>query len=113
MRLIHRSAQARDAVSHTHGGGEVFVVSVLICMLLAVLGDAIDPALFGEAGLDIAFLDFGADSLLLGAAEWPLLSLLFAGGVLALAYRASRGFGTVAMRVLRQADARRDGKVPI
>ena len=113
MRLIHRSAQARDAVRHAHGGGEVFVVSVVICMLLAVLGDALDPALFGEAGLDIAFLDFGADSLLLGAAEWPLLSLLFAGGMLALAYRASRGFGAAVLRAMRPSDPRRDGKVPI
>jgi len=113
MRLIHRSLAARDAVRHAHGGGEVFVVSLVICMLLAVLGDALDPALFGEAGLDIAFLDFGADSLLLGAAEWPLLSLLMAGGALALAYRAAVRLVPAAMRALRAMHPRRDGKVPI
>ena len=51
MLLVHRSRRAATAVRSVSGHGELFVASVVVCMLLAAFGDAVDPAWLGEAGL--------------------------------------------------------------
>ena len=51
MRLIHRSPRAASAVRTVYPSGELFVASVVVCMILAAFGDAVDPAWIGEAGL--------------------------------------------------------------
>ena len=63
----------------TSAGGELFVASVVICMILASFGDAVDPALFGEAGLEFALFDFGGELSVLAMRHWHLLQLLLAG----------------------------------
>ena len=81
MRLIHRSPRAANAVRTVSPGGELFVASVVICMLLASFGDAVDPTLFGEAGLEFALFDFGGEFTVLALRHWHLVQLLFAGGL--------------------------------
>jgi hypothetical protein len=66
MLLVHRSARAANAVRTVSHGGELFVASVVIFMILASFGDAVDPALFGEAGLEFALFDFGGEFSVLG-----------------------------------------------
>ena len=60
MLLVHcaRPAGIARAVSPP---GELFVASVVIAMLLVSLGDALDPALFGEAGLEAGLFDLGGE----------------------------------------------------
>ena len=63
MRLVHRSRRAATAVRSVSTGGELFVASVVVCMLLAAFGDAVDPTWLaesglGEAGLEFALFDF-------------------------------------------------------
>src|SRR5215217_1135772 len=83
MLLIRHSNRANNAVRTTFVGGELFVASVVICMILASFGDAVDPALFGEAGLEFAIFDFGGEFSVLAMRHWHLLQLLLAGGALA------------------------------
>ena len=83
MLLIRHSNRANNAVRTTSVGGELFVASVVICMILASFGDAVDPALFGEAGLEFALFDFGGELSVLAMRHWHLLQLLLAGAVLA------------------------------
>ena len=54
MLLIRHSERANNAVRAVSPGGELFVASVVIFMILVSFGDAVDPALFGEAGLAIS-----------------------------------------------------------
>ena len=82
MLLIRHSNRANNAVRTTSVGGELFVASVVICMILASFGDAVDPALFGEAGLEFAIFDFGGELSVLAMRHWHLLQLLLAGAVL-------------------------------
>ena len=60
------------------------MASVVICMILASFGDAVDPALFGEAGLEFAIFDFGGELSVLAMRHWHLLQLLLAGAVLGI-----------------------------
>src|SRR4026208_1155684 len=83
MLLVHRSRRAAKAVRTTSPGGELFVASVVICMLLAAFGDAVDPAWLGEAGLDFVLFDFGGEISVLAMRHWSLLQFLLAGGAIA------------------------------
>ncbi|WP_289296070.1 hypothetical protein [uncultured Reyranella sp.] len=83
MRLIHRSHRAANAVRTVSPSGELFVASIVICMILASFGDAVDPTWLGEAGLEFAFFDFGGEFSVLAMRHWHLLELLLAGGVMA------------------------------
>ena len=83
MLLIHRSQRAANAVRTVSPGGELFVASVVICMILASFGDAVDPMLLSEAGLEFALFDLGGELSLLAMRHWHLLQLLLAGGALA------------------------------
>ena len=113
MLLIHRSPRAANAVRTTSVDGELFVASVVICMILASFGDAIDPTLFGEAGLEFALFDFGGEFSVLGLRHLHLLQLLMAGGILAAALCSLRVGAVAVIRMLRPADPRATGKVPI
>ena len=75
MLLVHRSRRAAKAVRTASPGGELFVASVVVAMLLAAFGDAVDPAWLGEAGLEFALFDFGGELSLLGMHHWHLLQL--------------------------------------
>jgi len=83
MRLIHRSHRAANAVRTVSPSGELFVASIVICMILASFGDAVDPTWLGEAGLEFAFFDLGGEFSVLAMRQWHLLELLLAGGVIA------------------------------
>ena len=113
MRLIHRSPRAANAVRTVSPGGELFVASVVICMLLASFGDAVDPTLFGEAGLEFAVFDFGGEFSVLAMRHWHLLQLLLAGGVLAAGIAILRVGAPAVFRALRPAPRRAIDKVPI
>ena len=69
MLLIRHSSRANNAVRTTSVAGELFVASVVICMILASFGDAVDPALLGEAGLEVALFDFGGELSVLATPE--------------------------------------------
>jgi hypothetical protein len=113
MLLVHRSRRAAKAVRTTSPGGELFVASVVMAMLLAAFGDAVDPAWLGEAGLDLALLDFGGELSLLGMHNWHLLQFLLAGGLLAGGIAVLKaGVGRL-FRALNPAPGRAIGKVPI
>ena len=113
MLLIHHSPRAANAVRTVSPGGELFVASVVIFMILASFGDAVDPALFGEAGLEFALFDFGGELSVLGLRHWHLLQLLLAGGTLAAGIAVLRIGAALVFRPLRPAPRRAVDKVPI
>ena len=113
MLLIRHSRRANNAVRTTSGTGELFVASVVICMILASFGDAIDPALFGEAGFEFAIFDFGGELSVLAMRHWHLLQLLLAGAAGAFGVFVLRVFAAGLIRILRPAGRRPIDKVPI
>lgn len=113
MLLVHRSRRAANAVRTASPGGELFVASVVVAMLLAAFGDAVDPAWLGEAGLEFALFDFGGELFLLGLHNWHLLQLLVAGAVIAGGVAVFKAIAGRLFRPLQPAPARAIEKVPI
>lgn len=113
MLLIRHSARANNAVRTVSPEGELFVAGVVICMILASFGDAVDPALFGEAGLEFAIFDFGGELSILAMRHWHLLQLLIAGVAGAAGIFVLSVFVAGLLRILRPAGRRAPGKVPI
>lgn len=113
MLLIHRSPRASQAVRTASPGGELFVASVVICMILASFGDAVDPALFGEAGLEFALFDFGGEFSVLAMRHWHLLQLLLAGAAIAAGLAVLRVCASLLLKALNPAPRRAVDKVPI
>jgi hypothetical protein len=113
MLLIHRSPRAANAVRTVSGTGELFVAGVVMCMILASFGDAVDPTMFGEAGLEFAIFDFGGEFSVLAMRHWHLLQFLVTGAVLALGISVLRVGAPPVVKVLRPAEPRALGKVPI
>lgn len=113
MLLIHRSPRASQAVRTVSPGGELFVASVVIFMILASFGDAVDPALFGEAGLEFALFDFGGELSVLTMRHWHLLQLLLAGAIVAAGIGVLRVCASLFIKVLSPAPRRAVDKVPI
>ena len=113
MLLVHRSPRGRDAVRTVSGGGALFVLSVVACMILASVGDALDPAPLGEAGLELAALDGVGEFSLLALHQWHLLQFLFAGAGLAGALALLQVFLLPFLRRLQAVPPRAIDKVPI
>ena len=113
MKLVHRSRRAATAVRSVSTGGELFVASVVACMLLAAFGDAIDPAWLGEAGLEFALFDFGGEISVLGMRHWHLLMILLAGGALAAGIGVLKAGAGLLLSPARPAPPRAIDKVPI
>ena len=113
MLLIHRSPRAANAVRTVSPGGELFVASVVIFMILASFGDALDPAIFGEAGLEFALFDFGGEFSVLTMRHWHLLQFLLAGAVVAAGLAVLRVFAARFFKPLHPAPHRAVDKVPI
>jgi hypothetical protein len=113
MLLVHRSQRAANAVRTTSVSGELFVASVVVCMILAVFGDAVDPTLLGEAGLEFAIFDFGGEATVLAMRHWSLLQLLLAGGALATALGSIGLAAAAVLTALRDSVRGRPEKVPI
>ncbi|WP_425068223.1 hypothetical protein [Reyranella sp.] len=113
MRLIHRSHRAANAVRTVSPSGELFVASIVVCMILASFGDAVDPTWFGEAGLEFAFFDFGGEFSILAMRHWHLLELLLAGGVMAVGIMVLRILAGAYFRPLEPAPSGGVEKVPI
>lgn len=113
MQLFRRSQRANNAVRTASPGGELFVASVVAFMILAAFGDAVDPALFGETGLELGLFDLGEETSILAMRHWHLLQILAAGGALA-AGSAALGMSAAALaRRLRSAPRRAVEKIPI
>jgi hypothetical protein len=113
MRLIHRSHRAANAVRTVSPSGELFVASIVICMILASFGDAVDPTWWGEAGLEFAIFDFGGEFSLLAMRHWHLVDLLLAGAVMAMGIMVLRIVAGAFFWPLDSADANGVEKVPI
>jgi hypothetical protein len=113
MRLIQRSRHHPDFVRAVSPAGDWFVGSLVACMLLVSLGDALDPALFGEAGLEFGLFDLGGEFSVLAARHWHLLQLLLAGGLLVAGVAWLRVCSRMAFKVLRSAPGEGVDKVPI
>jgi hypothetical protein len=113
MLLIRRSPRANDAARTVSASGDLFVAAVVICMILASFGDALDPAMFGEAGLEFAIFDLGGEFSVLAMRDWHLLQLLLAGAVLALGISVLQVGSTAIVKALRPAARRVLSKVPI
>jgi hypothetical protein len=113
MLLIHRSPRASQAVRTASPGGELFVASVVICMILASFGDAVDPALFGEAGLEFALFDFGGELSVLAMRHWHLLQLLLGGAAVAAGLGVLGVCASLLIKALSPAPRRAVDKVPI
>lgn len=113
MRLIDRSPRAAHAVRTVSPSGELFVASVVICMILASFGDSVDPAWVGEAGLEFAIFDFGGEFSLLAMRHWHLLQLMLAGGIVAAGIMVLRVVVSAFFRPLEPAPSRDVEKVPI
>jgi hypothetical protein len=113
MRLIDRSPRASQAVRTVSPAGELFVASVVVFMILASFGDAVDPMLFGEAGLEFVLFDFGGEFTLLAMRHWHLLQLLLAGGAAAAGLAVLWVCTRLLLKVLRPAPRQADDKVPI
>lgn len=113
MLLIHRSPRASQAVRTVSPGGELFVASVVVCMILASFGDALDPTLFGEAGLEFALFDFGGELSVLAMRHWHLLQLLLAGAAIAAGLAVLRVCASFLLKASNPAPRRAVDKVPI
>ncbi|CAN5921285.1 hypothetical protein BH11PSE3_BH11PSE3_02660 [soil metagenome] len=113
MLLIRRSPRANNAVRTASVGGELLVASLVIGMLLVSFGDALDPALFGEAGLEFAIFDLGGEFSVLAMRHWHLLELLLAGGIFAAGLCILRVGAPLVLKTLRAAPRRAIDKVPI
>lgn len=113
MKLIHRSPRASQAVRTVSPAGELFVASVVVFMILASFGDALDPALFGEAGLEFALFDFGGEFSVLAMRHWHLLQLLMAGAAVAAGLAVLRVCAFTFLKALNPAPRRAVDKVPI
>jgi hypothetical protein len=111
MLLIHRSRRAANAVHTVSPRGELFVASVVLCMILAAFGDAVDPVLFGEA--EFALFDLGGESAVLAMRHWSLLEFLLAGGFVAAGIGVLRVCVSALVKALRPAAGRAIDKVPI
>jgi len=113
MLLIRHSDRANNAVRTASPGGELFVAAVVICMILVSFGDAVDPTLFGEAGLEFGLFDLGGEFSVLALSDLHLLQLLLAGGLLAAGLAVLRVSGALAQKALRSAPRRAIEKVPL
>lgn len=113
MRLIHRSPRAANAVRTVSPSGELFVASVVVCMILASFGDAVDPTWFGEAGLEFAMFDLGGEFSVLAMRHWHLLQLLLAGIVITAGISVLRTIVPPFLRSLDPAPPQDVEKVPI
>jgi hypothetical protein len=113
MLLIRHSQRANNAARTTSAAGELFVVSVVICMILASFGDAVDPALLSEAGFEFAIFDLGGEFSVLAMRHWHLLQLLLAGAAGAFGVFVLRVFAAGLIRILRPPGRRGIDKVPI
>ncbi|MBL0898593.1 MAG: hypothetical protein IBJ17_07840 [Reyranella sp.] len=113
MRLIHRSPRAANAVRTVSPSGELFVASVVVCMILAAFGDAVDPPWIGEAGPEFALFDLGGEISLLAMGQWHLVQLLMAGGVVAAGITVLRIVGGAFFPPLDPAPQHGAEKVPI
>lgn len=113
MRLIHRSPRAANAVRTVSPSGELFVVSVVICMILASFGDAADPTWVGEASFEFMLLDFSGEFSLLAMRHWHLLQHLLAGTVIAAGIMVLRIVAGAFCQPLESAPKRAIEKVPI
>ena len=113
MLRIRHSSRGNNAVRTTSVAGELFVASVVICMILASFGDAVDPALLGEASLEFAIFDLGGEFSLIGMRHLHLLQLLLAGAAGAFGIFILRVFAAGLIRILRPAGRRAIDKVPI
>ncbi len=113
MRLYQRSHRAANAVRTVSPSGELFVASVVICMILASFGDAVDPAWIGEAGLEFALFDLGGEFSVLAMRHWHLLQLFLAGTVVAAGIMVLRIVLGAFFWPLDPAPQRGVGKVPI
>jgi len=112
MLLIRRSPRAANAVRTVSPNGEMFVAFVVGCMMLSALGDAIDPTLLGDAGLESVFFDVGELSVI-AIPHWHLVQLLLAGAVAAGIVCAMRTVGAAPLCVSRPGPHRALGKIPI
>ena len=113
MQLIRRSHRANNAVRTVSPHGELFVASVVICMILASFGDAVDPAWLGEAGLDFFLFDMGSELSVLAMRHWSLLQLMLAGAVLAAGIGFLATAGIAYLKAPRPGPRRAIDKVPI
>jgi hypothetical protein len=109
--LIHRSRRAANAVRTVSPGGELFVASIVLCMIMAAFGDAGDPMLLGET--EFALFDLGGETGVLAMRHWSLLELLLAGGFVAAGIGALRIAVSFLAKPLRPAPGRAIEKVPI
>ncbi|MGE0416281.1 MAG: hypothetical protein AB7O80_05695 [Acetobacteraceae bacterium] len=82
-------------------------------LVLAGLGDALDPAWAGEVAPEFGLLEGGGEAALLSVGEWPLIGLLFMGWTMGLRHRSVRRSGMWCMPRLCAADRLGPDKVPI
>jgi hypothetical protein len=113
MLLIHRSKRAANAVRTVSPGGELFVASVVICMIMVAFGDAVDPTMLEAAGLEFIAFDLGGELSVLGMRHWHLLQILLAGAALAGGIVVLRTCGAALLRAFRPGPRQALGKVPI
>ncbi len=113
MLLIRRSRRASNAVHTISPDGELFVTSVVLCMLFSAFGDAIDINIAGEAGFEVMLFDVGGELSLLAMSQWNLLQLLLAGALVTAGVWFVTVTGRIALKALRPGPNRAVEKVPI
>ncbi len=86
------------------------MASVVICMILASFGDAVDPTVLAEAGFDF---DLGGEFSVLAMRHWHLLQFLLGGAALTAGLTVLRIGGAIFYRALRSAPTGGVEKVPI
>ncbi len=93
--------------------GELFVASVVICMILSAFGDSVDPSLFGELGFEYALFDLSGEFSVLAMRHWHLLQLFLAGSTLAAGIMVLRIVVGGFFKPLESAPPQDPEKVPI
>ncbi|MBM3648587.1 MAG: hypothetical protein FJX11_12430 [Alphaproteobacteria bacterium] len=113
MLLIRRSARAANAVRNMSPGEELFVASVVFCMLLAAFGDAGNPTVLDALGFEFLIADLGGEMSLLAVGHWHLIEFLLGGAILAGVITALQILAAAFLRSLSPAASRGIDKVPI
>ncbi len=111
MLLCHHTAAGKDAVRKVSPGGQLFVASVVVLMLLSVFSET-----WEIAALEVEFLatDVTLEFLgSLGLRHWNLIELILAGAALALSLSALVTSGVLALKAMGSASRRRPDKIPI
>ena len=113
MRLIQHSRANRDLSRSVSGPGHLFVAFLVGLLVLATVGEVIEPALMAEIEVDLLLSELGLESLMVSLPQWNLIELMLAAAALTGAVLFLRALVWLPARDLRSTPPAPGDKVPI